>query len=53
MQNLFNAMSFHEIKISRENNENIIESDMILAKDIPLSDKKFHSMKKMREFKIL
>lgn len=40
VQNLFNAMSFHEIKISRENNKNIIESDMILAKDIPLSDKK-------------
>lgn len=40
VQNLFNAMSFHEIRISRENNKNSIESDMILAKDIPISDEK-------------
>ena len=38
VQNLFNAMSFHDIKITRKNGKNIIDSEMIFAKDIPFSN---------------
>lgn len=41
VQNLFNALSFHEINIKNFGNRNEISSKIVLSKDIELTDEKF------------